>query len=98
MTQPIVESTTGIKFGTFGLSYNGLQEQQHRAGLNTDIISWTEVYDFTPLSGEVHWKYLENENQFSLKTMSVDTYQRFADLDLKFLKKRPVLVSIESTV
>ena len=47
-TRPIVESSRGLKFGCYPLSYPQLPEQMALAGLSPLCNPWSAVHDFTP--------------------------------------------------
>eukprot|EP00771_Trimastix_marina_P001506 gnl/Trimastix_PCT/2588.p1 GENE.gnl/Trimastix_PCT/2588~~gnl/Trimastix_PCT/2588.p1 ORF type:complete len:331 (+),score=46.86 gnl/Trimastix_PCT/2588:28-993(+) len=55
-TKPIIESSENIDLGCFDTSYQGLEEQMRRAGLDPHSNLWSEIFDFTP--GENHYKFL----------------------------------------
>ncbi|XP_060228193.1 protein XRP2-like [Meriones unguiculatus] len=57
-TQPIIESSTNIKFGCFQWYYPELAAQFRDAGLSIFNNIWSHVYDFTPVSGELNWSFL----------------------------------------
>ncbi|XP_004633546.1 protein XRP2 [Octodon degus] len=57
-TQPIIESSTNIKFGCFQWYYPELAFQFKDAGLSIFNNTWSNVHDFTPVSGEVNWSLL----------------------------------------
>ncbi|XP_054422362.1 protein XRP2 [Pteronotus mesoamericanus] len=57
-TQPIIESSTNIKFGCFQWYYPELAFQFKDAGLSIFNNSWSNIHDFTPVSGELNWSLL----------------------------------------
>ncbi|XP_006090634.1 protein XRP2 isoform X1 [Myotis lucifugus] len=57
-TQPIIESSTNIKFGCFQWYYPELAFQFKDAGLSIFNNNWSNIHDFTPVSGEVNWSLL----------------------------------------
>jgi len=52
VTQPIIEATTGVKFGCFQFQYPELREQFRAAGLGFFNNNWNNIHDFTPVPGE----------------------------------------------
>lgn len=57
-TQPIIESSTNIKFGCFQWYYPELAFQFKDAGLSIFNNNWSNIHDFTPVSGELNWSLL----------------------------------------
>ncbi|KAM8874926.1 protein XRP2 [Spinachia spinachia] len=57
-TQPIIESSTGMKFGCFQYFYPELAFHFKDAGLSVFNNNWSNVHDFTPVSGETNWSLL----------------------------------------
>ncbi|KAI0227932.1 Protein XRP2 [Lamellibrachia satsuma] len=57
-TQPIIEASTGMKFGCFQYHYPELEEQFQRAGLSVYNNNWSNVHDFTPVPGEKNFSLL----------------------------------------
>uniref|UniRef100_A0A8D0GHU3 Protein XRP2 n=1 Tax=Sphenodon punctatus TaxID=8508 RepID=A0A8D0GHU3_SPHPU len=57
-TQPIIESSTGMKFGCFQYYYPELALQFKDAGLSIFNNTWSNIHDFTPVSGENNWSLL----------------------------------------
>ncbi|KAM8820547.1 protein XRP2 [Eudromia elegans] len=57
-TQPIIESSAGMKFGCFQYYYPELALQFKDAGLSIFNNTWSNIHDFTPLSGENNWGLL----------------------------------------
>lgn len=55
-TQPIIESSTGMKFGCFQYYYPELALQFKDAGLSIFNNTWSNIHDFTP--GENNWGLL----------------------------------------
>lgn len=56
--QPIVESSSGVRFGCYRAAYFSLREQFASAGLKVWNTRWSNVHDFTPVRGEAHWTFL----------------------------------------
>uniref|UniRef100_A0A8C7XK96 Protein XRP2 n=1 Tax=Oryzias sinensis TaxID=183150 RepID=A0A8C7XK96_9TELE len=57
-TQPIIESSTGMKFGCFQYFYPELAFHFKDAGLSIFNNNWSNIHDFTPVSGENNWSLL----------------------------------------
>ncbi|XP_029458923.1 protein XRP2 isoform X2 [Rhinatrema bivittatum] len=60
-TQPIIESSTGIKFGCFQYYYPELAFQFKDAGLSIFNNTWSNIHDFTPVEGENNWCLLSDD-------------------------------------
>ncbi|XP_039600659.1 protein XRP2 [Polypterus senegalus] len=60
-TQPIIESSTGMKFGCFQYYYPELGFQFKDAGLSIFNNNWSNIHDFTPVSGETNWSLLPED-------------------------------------
>ncbi|MBN3299660.1 XRP2 protein, partial [Amia calva] len=60
-TQPIIESSTGMKFGCFQYYYPDLAFHFKDAGLSIFNNNWSNVHDFTPVSGETNWSLLPED-------------------------------------
>ncbi|XP_060089871.1 protein XRP2-like [Heteronotia binoei] len=60
-TQPIIESSTGMKFGCFQYYYPELALQLKDAGLSIFNNTWSNIHDFTPVSGENNWGLLPED-------------------------------------
>lgn len=59
VTQPIIESTTGVKFGCFQFQYPQLKEQLFAAGLSPFNNNWSSIHDFTPVPGENNYAFIK---------------------------------------
>ncbi|XP_036401776.1 protein XRP2-like [Megalops cyprinoides] len=60
-SQPIIESSTGMKFGCFQYYYPELAFHFKDAGLSIFNNNWSNVHDFTPVSGETNWSLLPED-------------------------------------
>lgn len=60
-TQPIIESSTGVKFACFQYYYPELAFQFKDAGLSIFNNNWSNIHDFTPVSGENNWSLLSED-------------------------------------
>ncbi|XP_043928009.1 protein XRP2 [Protopterus annectens] len=61
-TQPVVESSTGMKFGCFQYYYPELAFQFKDASLSIFNNNWSSIHDFTPVSGETNWSLLPEDS------------------------------------
>ncbi|KAF7205030.1 protein XRP2 [Nothobranchius furzeri] len=61
-TQPIIESSTGMKFGCFQYFYPELAFHFKDAGLSIFNNNWSNIHDFTPVSGENNWSLLPEDS------------------------------------
>ncbi|XP_063057604.1 protein XRP2 [Engraulis encrasicolus] len=60
-TQPIIESSTGMKFACYQYYYPDLAFHFKDAGLSIFNNNWSNIHDFTPVSGETNWSLLSEE-------------------------------------
>ncbi|XP_078078575.1 protein XRP2 [Mustelus asterias] len=60
-TQPIIESSTGMKFGCFQYYYPELGYQFKDAGLSIFNNNWSNIHDFTPVADENNWSLLPED-------------------------------------
>lgn len=57
-TQPIIESSTGMKFACFQYYYPELAFHFKDAGLSIFNNNWSNIHDFTPVSEQNNWSLL----------------------------------------
>ncbi|XP_061834520.1 protein XRP2 [Nerophis lumbriciformis] len=57
-TQPIIESSTGVRLACFQYYYPQLAAHFKDAGLSVFNNNWSNVHDFTPVAGETNWSLL----------------------------------------
>ncbi|CAH3168235.1 unnamed protein product [Porites lobata] len=57
-TQPIIESSSGMKFACYQYFYPELEGQFDAARLSIFNNNWSKLYDFTPAAGETTWSLL----------------------------------------
>ncbi|KXJ12334.1 protein XRP2 [Exaiptasia diaphana] len=62
-TQPIIESSSGMKFGCFQFYYPELEEQFKAASISVYNNNWSNIHDFTPAAGETTWSLLPEDVQ-----------------------------------
>lgn len=60
-TQPIIESSTGMKFSCYQYYYPDLAYHFKEAGLSIFNNNWSNIHDFTPVSGETNWGLLPED-------------------------------------
>ncbi|XP_062412730.1 protein XRP2 [Sardina pilchardus] len=60
-TQPIIESSTGMKFSCYQYYYPDLAFHFKDAGLSIFNNNWSNIHDFTPVSGETNWSLLSED-------------------------------------
>lgn len=60
-TQPIIESSTGMKFTCFQYHYLHLEEQFRSAGLSVYNNNWSDIHDFTPVPDEKNFSFLPQD-------------------------------------
>ena len=73
-TDPVIESSHGLRIGQWHVAYPGLSSQMEKAKLNAaDTNKWSQVYDFTPDEddGEVHWRRVAAHPEVSMKIEGV---------------------------
>lgn len=61
-TQPIIESSTGMKFSCFQYYYPELAFHFKDAGLSIFNNNWSNIHDFTPVSGETNWSLMPEDS------------------------------------
>lgn len=60
ITDPIIESSSNIKFSSFNFTYQDLAWQIKQANLSPWNNNWTEIYDFTPSSdGKLNYSLVD---------------------------------------
>ncbi|TYZ57059.1 hypothetical protein PybrP1_010711 [[Pythium] brassicae (nom. inval.)] len=62
-TEPIIETSTHMRFACFPLTYFSLQQQFDRANFSVWNNKWSEIYNFTPDHGA--WKPLQMTSDVS---------------------------------
>ncbi|KAK1167603.1 protein XRP2-like [Acipenser oxyrinchus oxyrinchus] len=60
-TQPIIESSSGMRFSCFQYYYPELAFQFKDASLSIFNNNWSNIHDFTPVSGETNWSLLPED-------------------------------------
>ena len=65
VTQPIIEATTGIKFGCLQIHYPQLRQQLNDAGISVFNNNWSSIHDFTPVPGENNYGLMSQDIQLT---------------------------------
>lgn len=60
-TQPIIEASTRVYFGSYQLHYSGIEDHFHKANLNSAKPNWKDIYDFTPVEYEENWNFIKTD-------------------------------------
>ncbi|CDY63924.1 hypothetical protein HID58_078830 [Brassica napus] len=71
-SRPIIEDSSGVRFGPYCLGYGGIEEDLKTAGLEEETESWANVDDFLWLRA-VHspnWSLLPQEERLSSVSIS----------------------------
>ncbi|OON17105.1 tubulin binding cofactor, partial [Opisthorchis viverrini] len=69
-TEPIIEASSGMKFGPYQCLYEELDAQFKSAGLSIFNCNWSEIYDFTQDTGaESNFELLGPEEADARKYM-----------------------------
>lgn len=61
VTQPIIESTTGVKFGCLKMFYPQFEQHLQAAGISRFNNNWNNIHDFTPVPGENNCSFLQQQ-------------------------------------
>ncbi|XP_044174947.1 protein XRP2-like [Acropora millepora] len=78
-TQPVIESSSGMKFGCYQYYYRELASQFEAANLSVFNNNWSSIFDFTPAAGETTWILLPEDARLSEYMSSPDT-EKFANV------------------
>ncbi|XP_017335897.1 protein XRP2 [Ictalurus punctatus] len=90
-TQPIVESSTGMKFGCFQYYYPELAFHFKDAGLSIFNNNWSNIHDFTPVSGETNWSLLAEDAAVSEHVPLPDPESEFKSVRVSAEKNRSII-------
>lgn len=63
-TQPIIESSTNMKFACLTVSYAQLPEQLKNSRISVFNNNWNNIHDFTPVSGERNFSFFSQVKYF----------------------------------
>lgn len=89
-TQPVIESSTGMKFGCFQYYYPELEDQFHKADLSIYNNNWSSVHDFTPVPGETNYSLLPEEIKIEDR-VPLPTTEPFCKLRISVSKDKSVI-------
>ncbi|XP_064600443.1 protein XRP2-like [Liolophura sinensis] len=81
VTQPIIESSTGVRLGCFQYFYPELESQFRSAGLSIFNNSWSIVHDFTPVPGENNYNLLPLEAKVE-DYVPIPTTEQFSEMQI----------------
>ena len=100
-TQPIIESSSSLRFTCWTASYSALFAQMTDSRLSIWNNLWDTIYDFTPSdSGKVHWTKFDakkDDDANSWKTLS-SAYKELSDQDAQTLTDLGWSVKLTETV
>lgn len=77
-TQPIIESSSGMKFACLQMYYPQLEEQLKSAGLSVYNNLWYKIYDFTPLDQGNNWSHISPDAR---KPLAVAQNEELSSID-----------------
>uniref|UniRef100_T1IP16 Protein XRP2 n=1 Tax=Strigamia maritima TaxID=126957 RepID=T1IP16_STRMM len=80
-TQPIIESSSAVKFACFSFNYPQLENHFRNAGLSEFNNNWNDVHDFTPIEGETNWGFISNDNSAEY-TFPLPTTDELSDIKI----------------
>ncbi|XP_070565098.1 LOW QUALITY PROTEIN: protein XRP2-like [Ptychodera flava] len=89
-TQPIIESSTGMKFGCFQYYYPELKEHFKKSDLSVYNNNWSSIHDFTPVPGETNWSLLPADLKLE-DLVPKPTTEQFAQMDLSTDSEKSVV-------
>lgn len=89
-TQPIIESSAGMRFGCFQCYYPELEGQFQKAGLSVYNNSWSVIHDFTPLQEGNNWSMLADSTSVEEAVPKPST-EDFADIDISYDMEKSVV-------
>lgn len=80
-SQPIIESSTKMKFGCFQYYYPELLEQFKQAELSVYNNTWGNIHDFSPVPGEENWTLLPQDTKIH-DLVPIPTTEEFAGINI----------------
>ncbi|XP_062854047.1 protein XRP2 [Trichomycterus rosablanca] len=90
-TQPIIESSTGMKFSCFQYYYPDLAFHFKDAGLSIFNNNWSNIHDFTPVSGETNWSLLPEDAVVSDYVSFPDSESEFKSIRISADRSRSIV-------
>ena len=82
-TQPIIESSTGMKFSCFQYYYPELAGQFQSSGLSVYNNTWSTIHDFTPVEQSDNWSLIPDNVTLESIVPRPET-DDFSGIDVKF--------------
>lgn len=80
-TQPVIESSKGMKFGCYQYYYPELEGQFEAAKLSLYNNNWSNIHDFTPAAGETTWGLIPEEDATNIETL-IPTPEQYRDRNI----------------
>ncbi|CAH1785725.1 unnamed protein product [Owenia fusiformis] len=81
VTQPIIESSTGMKFASFQFSYPQLEDQFKSSQISIYNNNWSSIHDFTPVDGENNHSLLPEDAKVE-DYIPIPTIEHFQNMQL----------------
>lgn len=81
VSQPIIEASTGVKFGCYRYSYPQLEDQFKNAGLSVYNNNWYNVHDFTPVPDETNFALMAQDYNIE-EVLPLPTTEQFSDVQI----------------
>jgi protein XRP2 len=81
-TEPVIETSTGMKFACFDFFYFSLREQIVNAGLKVVNNKWWQIHDFNKKADKPNWTLLPQEDAKSLLRTSQCTSLSLEELEM----------------
>lgn len=83
-TQPIIESSSGMKFACYQYFYPELEGQFDAARLSIFNNNWSKLYDFTPAAGETTWSLLPEDTSARVEDhIPLPDTEKFSNVQIK---------------
>ncbi|ESO97525.1 hypothetical protein LOTGIDRAFT_103457 [Lottia gigantea] len=89
-TQPIIESSTGVKVGCFQYYYPELEGQFKSAGLSIYNNNWSNIHDFTPVPGENNYTLISQDCKIE-DLIPLPTTEPFSTIQVSLEKDKSVV-------
>ncbi|XP_069133734.1 protein XRP2-like isoform X1 [Argopecten irradians] len=80
-SQPIIEDTSGVKFGCFTYSYPELEDQFKAAGMSLFNNNWSKIHDFSNDPSEKHYTYIPEETKVE-DVLPISLAEQFSAMDV----------------
>ena len=82
-SQPIIESSSAMRFSCFQYYYPCLEEQFKQAGLSIYNNTWSSIHDFTPVDQSENWSLIPESTTLESCVPRPDS-DEFSEIDVKF--------------